>query len=371
MRILFLQNWDMGLYLFRRELIEFLLKDNDVYYCTPDGEYVDILNGMGCRFIPCEMLKLKKINLLNGYKLYRFYRELIDEIKPDAVLLFTRRPLIYGGLACRFAKAHYFPNITGYGTKYIFGTIQRLLTDSLMKQAFRNADCVFFQNSTAQKNMISHRIVRGKTRLLPGSGVNLEFFKKIDYPIREDKIRFLFVGRIRKDKGIEEFLYAIEKLHKENNKIVATIIGDIEDDSYRSSMETIQLEGAIEVHGLVKDVIPYYAEAHCVVLPSYHEGLSNALLEASSIGRPVIASDVPGCIETFDDGYSGFVCKVKDKENLYQVMKRFSELPLEKKKRMGQHARNKAENEFDRKIVVKAYSEELKPLKDCCKEKAN
>lgn len=358
MKILLIQNLDMGVYLFRKELIEALIPNNEIYICTPNGQYVSIIKSMGCKYILCDFLERKGKNPFTDVKLLYFYYKTIQAIKPDAVLLFTLKPLIYGGLASRYAGARYFPNITGLGTENDFGKLLNSLLNVLMKSAFKKANCVFFQNSTAQKNMVSCGIVNGKNRLLPGSGVNLSKYQFSDYPTIEEGIRFLFVGRVRKDKGIEEFLYSIRKLHKEYVTIAADVVGDIEED-YKEIMKVVEDEGAIIVHGLVNDVIPFYKKAHCIVLPSYHEGMSNALLEAAAIGRPIIASDIPGCRESFDAEVSGFGCKERDRESLYFAMKKFVELPFNTMSEMGKAARKKVEREFDRRIVINAYLEEL------------
>ena len=178
------------------------------------------------------------------------------------------------------------------------------------------------------------------------------------YPSDESGIRFLFVGRIMRDKGVEELLDAFRKIHKENNKIALDVVG-YSDEDYSGLLKAAESEGAVKFHGRQRNVHPFYKNCHCVVLPSYHEGTANVLLEASSTGRPVITTRVPGCQETFDEGITGFGCEARDTESLIRAMRKFLETPQTKRECMGKAARQKMETGYDRNIVLKAYTEEI------------
>ena len=359
MKILILSNNDLGLYKFRFELLEVLVKRCKVFVCTPDGEFTQKFTEIGCKYIPCDMLDRRSTNPVKDLKLLSFYKAIIKKIKPNVVLTYTIKPNVYGGLACSKAHVPVIANVTGLGTTIENGGLLSKISMSLYKAGLKNAACVFFQNRNNRDTFVDAKVVKGKTRVIPGSGVNLQTHNFESYPSDDNGVRFLFVGRIMKDKGIEELLEAIRKLHNANKKIVLDIVGDSDED-YSTLLKQAEDEGAIILHGVQSDVHPFYKACHCTVLPSYHEGTPNVILEASSTGRPVITTNVPGCRETFDEGITGFGCEAKSAESLFAAMKKFLELPQEKRAEMGINARKKMEKEYDRNIVIKAYMEEIR-----------
>lgn len=356
-KILILINHDGWLYNLRRELVEALLaRGDEVYISCPYGEKIQYFTDKG---VKCYDVALNRhgTNPLAELKLLKTYKSLIKEIKPDVVLTYTIKPVVYGGMACSSAKVKYIANITGLGTAMENGGILGIITRILYKAGVKKASCVFFQNERNRDVFISERLYGGKNRLLPGSGVNLEQHRYMAYP-KEDTVRFLFVGRLMRDKGVGELLQAAEALRKKYSNISIELVGAI-DDSFGEIINKYEKDGIVTYHGQQSDVRPFYANAHCVVLPSYHEGMANVLLEAAATGRPVIATDVAGCRETFDDGVSGISCKVTDAESLLQAMERFMEMDIESREQMGLAGRQKVEKEFDRQIVVDSYLEEI------------
>ena len=357
MRILILANSDIGLAKFRSELIEKLCRKHEVVIALPYGQLINSLTKFGCRFIPVEFNRRGKNPFADLLQLKKYAR-LIKENKPDIVLLYTIKPNIYGGLVCQKLGTPYIVNITGLGTAIENGGFLRLLSFTLYKFALRKASCVFFQNKTNHDLFINTGMVKPKTRVIPGSGVNLNTHSLEPYPSDESGIRFLFVGRIMKDKGIDELLAAITRIHDERKDVTADIVG-WSDEDYAESLKKAESLGAIRFHGLQTDVHTFYKNCHCLVLPSYHEGTSNVVLEASSTGRPVITTRVPGCRETFEEGITGIGCSAKDTDSLIEAMNKFLSLTQEQRIRMGLNARDKMEKEFDRNIVIKAYEEEI------------
>ena len=279
-------------------------------------------------------------------------------MKPDVVLTYTIKPNVYGGLVCGIMKIPYLVNVTGLGTTIENGGVLATISTTLYRIGLKKARCVFFQNKENQKLFVDKGIVKGRTRLIPGSGVNLQTHKLEPYPDDNEGIRFLFVGRIMKDKGIGELLSAIKEIHSVNQNVVLDVVGFCDED-YSVALNEAEKEGAINNHGLQSDVHPFYTNCHCTVLPSYHEGMANVMLEASSTGRPVITTRVPGCQETFDEGITGFGCDVKSTESLKQAMLRFLSIDQAEREQMGQAAREKMIREYDRNIVLKAYKEEI------------
>lgn len=358
MRVLILANIDIGLYKFRQELLEELVKNNEVYFCVPDGEFVPKIEKIGCKFIPCNVLERRSTNPFKDLKLIRLYSQIIKKILPDVVLTYTIKPNVYGGLVCSRKHIPYIANVTGLGTTIENGGLLAKISKMLYRIGLKKAQCVFFQNRDNQKLFVEKHIVKGKSRLIPGSGVNLDTHCLEPYPSDENGIRFLFVGRIMKDKGIEELLSAIRDIHDDNSSVALDIIGFCEED-YSEALKEAEKTGAIINHGISSDVHPYYKACHCVVLPSYHEGMANVMLEASSTGRPVITTWVSGCRETFDEGITGLGCEAKNTKSLKVTMLKFLSLSQEEKIKMGRAARAKMEHEYDRNIVLKAYKDEI------------
>lgn len=357
MRIVILTNADIGLYKFRRELVEKLCKENEVYIVLPNGEFIEPLKQLGCKFIPFEFNRRGTDPIADVGQVKR-YVKLLTELKPDVVLTYTIKPNVYGGLACQMRKIPYIVNVTGLGTTIENGGLMAFISTTLYRVGLKGASCVFFQNKDNQKLFVDKKIVRGKTRLIPGSGVNLQAHCVEQYPDDQDGIRFLFVGRIMKDKGIGELLEAIHLIHQENAKVTLDIVGWCDED-YSDALKKAEQEGAIRYHGLQPDVHPFYKNCHCAVLPSYHEGTANVMLEASSTGRPVITTRVPGCQETFDEGITGFGCEARNTGSLAEAMRKFLFITQDRRREMGLAARTKMEMEYDRNFVLKAYQEEI------------
>ncbi|MBP3543711.1 MAG: glycosyltransferase family 4 protein, partial [Lachnospiraceae bacterium] len=352
-KILILANSASGLYDFRNELLLELLKENEVHVSLPDEQRCPELSDEGC-IVHHTDIDRRGINPIKDIGLIRSYHRLMKEIKPEVVLTYTIKPNIYGGICCRFRKVPYITNITGLGSVFENGGIIQKIVVCLYRMALKKAACIFFQNQSNKQIFENFRIKGKSAQLVPGSGVNLDRHRFEEYPSIEEPVIFLYAGRIMKEKGIDELLYAAGRLKQQYPDVVFEIIGKYEDD-YKSTIEEYEQKGIIRLVEYQKDMHPYYRSAWAVLMPSYHEGMSNVILEAAATGRPVIASDIPGCREGFEEGRTGFGAEAGNKESLYQALERFMELPYEKKAAMGQAAREKMKAEFDREKVVKAY----------------
>lgn len=359
MRILVLANFGMGLYNFRKELLEKLVQQNDeVYISLPNDEYVPKLKEIGCKFIDTE-LDRRGTNPVADMKLLLTYKKVIKQIKPDIVLTYTIKPNVYGGIACAITKTPYLTNITGLGTSIENKGLVQKITLALYKIGINKTSCVFFQNENNQTFFIDNKITKSKTQLLPGSGVNVVEHQFEEYPPEEAIVRFLFIGRVMKAKGIEELLEVAEILHKKHKNIQFDIVGGLEED-YNQRLQNLEAQGIIKYHGQQQDVHSFIKQSHATILPSYHEGLANVLLESAACGRPIIASNVPGCVETFDEGTTGFGFEVKNVENLVVTIEKFLDLSHNQKAQMGYEGRKKMEKEFDREIVINTYLNKIR-----------
>ncbi len=356
-RILILANSASGLYDFRNELLLRLLKEYEVHISLPDADKVPALSEEGC-VIHSIPLERRGMNPLKDSKLMLAYLKLIKKVSPDVVLTYTIKPNIYGSLCCRLCRIPYITNITGLGSVFEDGGLVQKLVVYLYRIALKSASCIFFQNETNREIFRSFKI-KGKTdKLVPGSGVNLGRHRFEEYPSKEEPVTFLYVGRIMKEKGTDELLYVAEKLKKAYPDVCFELVGYYEDD-YKALIEEKQKAGIVHLTGYQKEMHPYYTKASVVVMPSYHEGMSNVILEAAATGRPVLASDIPGCREGFDEGVTGIGFAPRKKEAFLEAAMKFMKLSYEERKKMGANAREKVEREFDRNIVVNAYMEEI------------
>ena len=360
MKILILANNDIGLYKFRKELIEALLKENEVHISLPYGEFVDNMVQMGCVYHNVEFDR-HGTNPIKELGQISYYKKLIKQVLPDVVLTYTIKPNVYGGMACAALKVPYFCNITGLGTAIENPGIMQKISLTLYRLGLKKARKVFFQNQQNLDFMLKHKVIKSNYHLLPGSGVNLENFTLMNYPKDQTNINFLFIGRVMKDKGIDEFLYMAKKIKSRHPDTSFDIVGMM-DGNYEQIINSAVNNGYVNYYGLQSDVKPFIQKSHCVVLPSYHEGMANVLLEAAASGRPVIASDIAGCRETFDEGVSGFACKAKSAESLVDAVEKFIKLSYDKKIQMGVAGRKKVEEQFSRQIVVNTYIKEIKNI---------
>lgn len=359
MRILILANMDVGLYKFRKELIQELLNQgNEVYISLPNGKLISKLEDMGCHFIDTNVDR-RGINPKTDFKLLNQYKKVVKKIRPNLVITYTIKPNIYGGMICRWMKIPYATNVTGLGTAFQSDGLLKRIVVFLYRMALKKAKVVFFENIENMQTIIKHKIIKEhQACLLNGAGVNLEEYEFCEYP-NTDEIRFLFIGRIMKEKGVDELFEAAERIRKENPNAFFDIVGPME-DNYKDKVEALANKGVINYHGYQEDVKLFIRDCHCFVLPSYHEGMANTLLESAAMGRPLITSDIHGCKEAVIDEESGFLCKNQDADNLYSVMKRFVELNMEERKMMGIKGRKHMQEFFDKNRVVEKTAERLR-----------
>lgn len=361
MKVLIVANADIGLYKFRKELLEELVKENEVYIALPKGEFYDDLVAIGCRYIVTD-LDRHGTNPIKELKVVSLYKRIIKEIKPNIVFTYTIKPNVYAGMACASLGVPYVANVTGLGTSVENPGPMQFVTVNLYKYGMRKAQKVFFQNTENRDFMLKHKVVKGAHDLLPGSGVNLNNYVVAEYP-NGDTVDFVFVSRIMKEKGIDQYLDAAKAIRKNHPGTRFHICGFCE-QAYEEELQKLNADGTIIYHGLVKDMAAIYRQMGCTVHPTYYpEGLSNVLLESAASGRPIITTDRAGCREVVDNGVNGFVVKEKDSRDLIEKIEKFLTLSKEERKAMGLAGRAKVEREFDRQIVIKAYMEEMKGVK--------
>ena len=370
-RVLILVNHEVVIYNFRLELVERLLADGyEVHISTPIGERVEKLKAMGA-IIHDISFDRHGMNPLDDLFILRHYRKLVRDVKPVIVLSYTIKPNIYGAMASRMSDVPFVANITGLGTAVENGGVRQKLIIALYKVAFGGKkgkiQRVFFQNRMNEEFFRNAGIAMNIHFLLPGSGVNTERFPYKPYPPCRDgksgeSIKFAFISRIMVEKGIDMYLDLAEAVKVEYPNTEFHICGFFEPEYDRSRLDRLCKADIVSYDGNIEDVAEFIGSVHCIVHPTYYpEGLSNVLLEASSCGRPVITTDRAGCREVVED--NGFLVPEKDIWALINALKKFIELKFETKEQMGKAGRKLVEEKFSRDIVVNAYMDEVRRVK--------
>ena len=355
-KILFITNHSYMLYRFRKELIEELLKENKVYISMPFVGHEEDFKAMGVTCIETAVDR-RGINPVKDISLVNTYRKILKDVQPDMVITYSIKPNIYAGYLCGTMGIPFYANVQGLGTAFQKKGLAQFVT-ILYKMAFRKVEKVFFENHGNANEFITRKIIpESKIKVLAGAGINLETYTYEPYP-DNDMIHFLYLGRIMKEKGMDELFASSKRLHEEGYRFTLDLVGFYEDE-YKEQVEELERMGIVKFHGFQSNPKPYYGGADCVVLPSYHEGMSNVLLEAAATGRPLITSDIPGCREAVENEESGLLCQPKDVEFLYRGMKYMMLASKEEREKMGKIGRAKMEREFDKKMVVEETVETL------------
>ena len=350
-KILVVTNHSYMLWQFRRELIQRLMEDAEVVISTPFVGHEQDFAAMGCRMLETDVDR-RGINPVTDFRLYNTYVKILKTERPDMVVTYSIKPNIYAGFVCRLHKIPYCVNVQGLGTAFQKKWLAKIVT-VMYRMALKKAKTVFFENAENAKIFREKKITPAwQQTVLPGAGVNLESYSYQEYP-NNDKVRFLYLGRIMKEKGMDELFWAVQELRKEcAGQFVLDLVGFFEDE-YKEQVEKMTQDGIAVFHGFQENPRPYYGKADCVVLPSYHEGMSNVLLEAAATGRPLITSDIPGCREAVKQGISGLLCPVKDRNALLHTMEDFLKLSKEEREVMGRAGRKYMEEQYDKEKVVK------------------
>ena len=352
MRILVAINHSYMLWQMRKELIKRLLDFGEVVISTPFVGHEHDFEDMGCRCIEA-VFDRHGTDPLQETKLIAYYKKIIEEIRPDLVITYSIKPNVYAGTICRLKGIPYCANITGLGTAFRHKFISPAVT-VMYRTAVRGARAVFFENESNARLFTERKIIDPKRIIrLPGAGVNLQEYALQPYPNESGGIHFLYLGRIMRDKGVTEFLDVAERVKGERgDKVVFDVAGFYDGEDLRERVTRLARQGVIVFHGFQNDPRPCYSAAHCVILPSYHEGMSNVLLEAASTGRALITSDIPGCREAVEYGKTGYLVIPEDSDSLYNAVKRFLSLAPQQREDMGLQGRKLVEDRFDREKVV-------------------
>jgi glycosyltransferase involved in cell wall biosynthesis len=348
---------------FRAGLIRGLQADGwEVVAMAPRDAHVPRVEALGCRFVEVPM-QGSGTNPWQDLKLYRRFKAALATERPAAFLGFTIKPNVYGSLAAQSLGIPVVNNIAGLGTVFVRRNWLTTVAHVLYRLALRRSHCVLFQNEEDRSHFVEAGLVKhAHTQRVPGSGVDLAAFAPVPLPAfgPARPMRFLFIGRLLREKGVPELAIAARELRARGANIEVQLLGFLDVDNpsaiSRAEIEAWQAEGVLDYLGSTDDVRPHIAAAHCIVLPSYYrEGVPRTLLEAAAMARPLIASDSVGCRDAIDDGVNGFLVRVRDVSDLSRQMLRFAALGDDQREAMARASRHKAEREFDEQLVVDAY----------------
>ena len=313
-----------GVINFRSGLIKKLLQEgNKVSVVAFDNDFQNDVESLGCDFYSVNdnnrsTSPIKILTLKNKYL------KIIKKINPDIVFTFMLKPNIFGVLAAKKAKVNaIFSMVEGVGDVFINDgfkwKIIRQFVKFLYRKSFKYVRKIFFLNEDDAKEFILYKLVNSKQCVkINGIGVDLSWF---EYQKIENKANFLMVARLMKNKGIYEYCECARKVKQIYPNVVFEYLG-AEGNVSISDIQSYIDDGSIRYLGVSKDVRPYLKLASVIVLPSYREGVPMSIMEAMSVGRAIITTNVPGCKETVIDNYNGFIIDKKDVNQL--VEKKFS-----------------------------------------------
>lgn len=370
MKILILSSLSWSLVNFRGALIARMAAEgHEVVACAPDAEpeVVETLAHAGVRFRLTPMARAGT-NPLRDLATLAGYARLMRAERPDVVVAYTQKPIIYGGIAARlFGRSRFYAIMSGLG--YVFSDEAaarpglRRLVSMLYRAGVRSARCTFVFNGDDRRTMLANHIVDERQRVVqvPGSGVDVGHFAS--RPMPAGATTFLMMGRLMRDKGVGEYVAAARRVRARWPGARFLLLGRPETENptgyTAEEMQAWQDEGLVELLAETRDVRPCLASAHVFVLPSYYrEGLPRTILEALATGRPVITTDMPGCREPIEEGRNGFLVPPRDADALADAMERFLDRPALLRP-MGEAARQVAVEIYDVERVNRQLLEEM------------
>ncbi|MDR5855153.1 glycosyltransferase family 4 protein [Caballeronia sp. LZ062] len=360
LRIALVCNTAWAIYTYRRGVLHMLTQRGaQVTIIAPRDRTFEPLIEMGCRCVELPVASKgtnPREDLKTMMALYREYRA----TRPHLVFHYTIKPNIYGSLAAVLARVPSIAVTTGLGYVFIQKSRTAQIAKRLYRFAFRFPREVWFLNRDDHQAFVDEKLLAhpDRARRLHGEGVDLNDFSLVPLPRREDFV-FILIGRLLWDKGVAEYVEAARRLRRRYPHARFQLLGPVGVDNpsaiSRTDVEAWERENIVEYLGEANDVRPLVAAADCVVLPSYREGVPRTLMEASAMGRPIVATDVPGCREVVEHGVNGLLCEVKSADSLTEQLERMLTLPIEEREAMAQRGREKVAREFDEKNVVERY----------------
>ena len=358
-RILFLSNHFITLYSFRKELITRLAQEGyDIYISTPEDPDNKFFEDLGCKVITTYMDR-RGVNPKNDFRTILEYRKIMKQVNPDIIFSYTIKPNIYGSLVSNLLGYKQVCNITGTGATFLNDNGVSKIAKMMYRMTIKKCYKVFFQNTGDRDFFIENDMIGNNYDMLPGSGVNLEQYHLTPFP-DDEVIRFIFIGRVMKLKGIDQYLEAADIIHERYPNTEFLIAGWNEEKEYIEKVQQYVNKGAVNYIGFQDNIGEWIEKCQCTILPSHGgEGVPNVLLESAASGRVCIASSINGSKDVIDDGITGFIFEKENAADLIDKIERFLILSNSERAKMGLAGRHKVETEFNREIVVKKYIDEI------------
>lgn len=359
-KVLFLSNHFITLFSFRKELINKLIEEGqDVYLSLPISDDNKYFEDLGCKIIPTQIDR-RGVNPFKDFCLIKQYNKIIKEINPDIIFSYTIKPNIYGTMVSNKTGHRQVCNITGTGATFLKKNLVSTVCTFLYKISVKKCYKIFFQNTGDRDYFIKYKMVKDNYDMLPGSGCDLASHPYCPMP-NQDKIRFIFIGRVMELKGIDEYLECAKVIKKKYPNTEFIIAGWNEEQKYKKVVERYQQERYVNYIGFRKDISDWMKNTHCTILPSHGgEGVPNVLLESAATGRICIGSKINGTTDVIEDGKTGFLFETGSAQSLIKCVERVISMSEEERTQMGISGREKIVKEFDRRIVINKYLEELK-----------
>ena len=332
------------------------------------------LEALGVQAIPVTFSP-RGTNPLKDGALYFTYKKIFKEIEPHLILSYHIKPNIYGAMVAKSLNIPIICNITGLGKVFDHNSILQNLVVLLYKKAFRkNKNAfIFFQNNDDKTLFLQKKIVKDESccDVLPGSGVDLEFFNpsfENENVTKEKKLQFSYIGRLVIAKGIRLFIEAAKQISNVRSDCLFNIAGSyIEHDKdfiQKEELEKACKNTSIKYYGQVSDVKDFLANhTDCLVFPStYREGVPRCLLEAAAMAKPLIATDSVGTREPCKDRINGYLVQKNNLDDLVEKIQTFINLEKEERVAMGKASRQVVEMNFSDEVVVKKYLEKIEKI---------
>lgn len=368
-KIVLVCNTSWGMMMFRLGLMKRLVSlGYDVTVIAPKDDHSEKIKALGCHYIDVEMDN-KGSSILKDIRLYYTLKKHYQEIKPDLIFHYTIKPNVYGTWAARESKCHSVAVITGLGYTFLNHNMTASIAKFLYKYTLKHADKVWFINYEDRKKFIKEKLLkRDLVEVIPGEGVNMEYFAPREKTRLDEKIVFTLIARILWDKGVGEYVKAAKMIGEKYDNVEFQLVGflDAKNPSAisKEQVDAWEKNGWIRYMGSTDDVRLFIQEADCIVLPSYREGISKILMESASMAKPIITTNVPGCRDIIENSVSGYLCKLKDSSDLAHKIDKFLQLTTEERLKMGRAGRVFVKEHFDEEIILSRYLETIRSFEN-------
>ncbi len=357
MKIFIIANSCWNILNFRKKLItDLYIKKNKIILSAPIDKSLEKIDKTKFSYLPVNYNR-KSFNLIKNLYIILFYIRQFNLYKPQKILLYTIKPNIFCSLATIFTyqKIEIYNFITGLGSLFFSNPFKKKIIIFLYKIALTRSSKVIFQNVDDQNYFLKNKIIpKNKCYIVPGSGIDTNLFKYSELPYtKNENLNFLCLSRIISQKGIIEYVEAANLVKSKFPNVKFNLIGSFDKENLSSININYfnRINKNVNLINFTNNVYNYIKNCDCFVLPSYREGTSMALLEAASVGRPLIATDVPGCNNIVKDNINGYLCNAKDKTSLFEAIIKMINTSIEKRKKMSINSRKIAVDKFDVDII--------------------